>query len=244
MKPLQGDAKRPAAGRVLRRLASGVWPEEGRYSTRAALGFLAGPLCRRCALPVEIDLGPDTACPACTASPPAWNRAAAPLAYDDTTRPLILALKRGGNRDRLKHAGRWMREAAGDMLETADMLVPVPLHRMRLAARGFNQSLWLAAAVSRASAVPLAIHWLKRKRRTPSQAGLNSAARARNVRGAFHVPDKHKDRIRGRRLVLIDDVYTTGAVLTACTRELRRAGAANVDILVLARVVRPETLPI
>jgi ComF family protein len=240
MKPPHGDAKR----HMIRRLAAAIWPEAGRHDGRAALGFLAGPLCRHCALPVEIDLADDTVCPACIASPPAWNRAAAPLAYDDTTRPLILALKHGGSRDRLKLAGRWMREAGGDMLDSADLLVPVPLHRTRLAARGFNQSLWLAAAVSRASGVPLATHWLKRKRRTPSQAGLNTSARARNVQGAFSVPDRRKSRIRGKRLVLIDDVYTTGATLTACTRELKRAGAANVDILVLARVVRPETLPI
>lgn len=240
MKPQHGDAKR----HMIRRLAAVIWPEAGRHDGRSTLGFLAGPLCRQCALPVEIDLADDTVCPACIASPPAWNRAAAPLAYDDTTRPLILALKHGGSRDRLKLAGRWMREAGGDMLDSADLLVPVPLHRTRLAARGFNQSLWLAAAVSRASGVPLATHWLKRKRRTPSQAGLNTTARARNVQGAFSVPDRRKSRLEGKRLVLIDDVYTTGATLTACTRELKRAGAANVDILVLARVVRPETLPI
>lgn len=244
MKRYGPESKPAGARRAVMRLAAAIWPVEGRHAMDAPLGFLPAPLCRTCALPVEIDLGADTRCAACTAAPPAWSRAAAPLAYDDTTRPMILGLKHAGHRDRLRLAGRWMTDAAGDMLETADRLVPVPLHPMRLAARGFNQSLWLAASVSRASGVPLATHWLKRKRRTPSQSGLNARARARNVQGAFHVPERRHAGIRGRRLVLVDDVYTTGATLSACARELKRAGAANVDILVLARVVRPEVLTI
>lgn len=237
------EAAKKGGRRWLGQLSRVVWPEN-QMGPHELPTFLSGPHCRRCAVPVEIDLGGDTICPACIASEPPWDRAAAPLIYDDTTRGMILAFKHSGRRERLASFGRWMTMAGKDLLETADLLVPVPLHAWRLMGRGFNQSVWLAASVSRASRVPLAVHALKRKRRTTSQGGLNASARARNVTGAFHVSKRARARLKDRRIVLIDDVYTTGATLAACTRELKRAGVAHVDILVLARVVRGEQTPI
>lgn len=140
--------------------------------------------------------------------------------------------------------GAWMARAGRPLLAEADLLVPVPLHYRRLASRGHNQSGWLAAAVSRASGVPARMDVLRRTRPTPSQAGLAARARRRNVEGAFGVRSSRSKLVDGRRIILVDDVLTTGATLTACTRALHKAGAASVDVLVLARVVRDEDVTI
>lgn len=230
--------------RWLGRLSRVVWPERVATDFAELPTFLTGPRCRLCTRPVEIDLGRQTVCAPCTADPPPWSEAGAPLAYDDTTRAMILSFKHGGRRESLASFGRWMAREAGEMLETADLLVPVPLHALRLAGRGFNQSVWLAASVSKVSGVPMAVHALKRRRRTVSQGGLNGTARARNVTGAFSVSNRARKRLAGRRVILIDDVYTTGATLVACARELKRAGVSHISVLVLARVVRDEHVTI
>jgi ComF family protein len=135
--------------------------------------------------------------------------------------------------------GRWIARAGHEIAAGADALVPVPLHWRRLWARRFNQSASLAQAVSAASAVPvLVLHGaLQRAKATAHQVGLSQAERAVNVQGAFRVSPEGKARIAGGRLVLVDDVLTSGATVDACTRALLRAGAANVDVLVFARVV-------
>ena len=137
-----------------------------------------------------------------------------------------------------------MARAGRELLEEADLLTPVPLHYRRLVSRGFNQSAWLAAEVARNSDVPLCVDAMKRIRATPSQAGLAARARKRNVAGAFKVRKSRRKRVEDKRVILIDDVLTTGATLTACTRALKQAGAARVDVLVLARVVREEDVTI
>ena len=118
----------------------------------------------------------------------------------------------------------------------ADAILPVPLHWRRLLARRYNQSALLGAAIARLSGVPMETGWLLRRRATPSQAGQSARSRKRNVAGAFHVPER--SRVEGRRLVLVDDVFTTGATATACARTLKRAGAAHVSVMTLCRVVR------
>lgn len=252
MNQLGGPAKRAAAA-----LSEWIWPSRSIVSgTRgggtgavaptdwAALVFIDDPLCDLCGQPQEIDLGDQTICPACTARPPRWSRARAALVYDDASRRPVLDLKRAGRRDGLAAMGGWMARAGRDLLAEADLLVPVPLHYRRLVARGHNQSGWLAAAVSRASGVPARMDVLRRSRPTPSQAGLAARARRRNVEGAFDVRRSRLKRVEGRRIILVDDVLTTGATLTACTRALYKAGAASVDVLVLARVVRDEDVTI
>jgi ComF family protein len=145
-------------------------------------------------------------------------------------------------RDRLDLApmmGRWIGQAGREVLADADALVPVPLHWRRLWARRFNQSAMLAAAISRQTRVPVAAGALKRVKPTAQQVGLSRTERAANVQGAFRVPDDGKAAVTGRRLVLIDDVLTSGATVDGCARALLRAGAANVDVLVFARVAEP-----
>jgi ComF family protein len=130
-----------------------------------------------------------------------------------------------------------MARAGRDILADADLLVPVPLHRFRLLQRRFNQSALLALAVSRLSGIGIGHDLLVRRRATRRQVGLGAAERWRNLAGAFAVPAERRPLVEGRRLVLIDDVLTSGATAEAATKALRRAGADRVDVLVFARVV-------
>jgi ComF family protein len=149
----------------------------------------------------------------------------------------VLALKRQGRRNGLAMMARWMTSAGAELPET-DLIVPVPLHYLRLVQRGFNQSVWLAAALGRAAGVKVGVDVLKRIKPTPSQGGLSADARRRNVQGAFRV--RRKGRVTGRR----DDVFTTGATAESCARELKKAGAVCVDVLTLTRVAAPRSVPI
>ena len=156
----------------------------------------------------------------------------------------MLDLKHSGRRDGLQTLAGWMMAAGGALITEADLIVPVPLHYTRLVARGFNQSAWLAQAIGRAGGRPVSVDALKRTRRTPSQAGLSSRGRRRNVSGAFVVHARALKRIQDAQVLLVDDVLTTGATLNACARALKRAGARQIDVLLLARVVRETDVTI
>jgi ComF family protein len=203
------------------------------------LSFISRPYCERLGIPFVYDPGPGILSMEAIADPPAYNRARAAVRFDDVSRALVHALKYGDRLDLAPMLGRWLGQAGRELLADADGLVPVPLHWRRLWARRFNQSAMLAAAVSRESRVPVAAAALKRVKATVQQVGLTRPERAANVQGAFCVPDESKPLVVGRRLVLVDDVLTSGATLEACTRALLRAGAANVDVLVFARVADP-----
>jgi ComF family protein len=159
-------------------------------------------------------------------------------------RALVHAFKYGDRLDLAPLLGGWMARAGAELLEGADALVPVPLHWRRLWTRRFNQSAALAAAIARASGVAVAPGALRRVKATPQQVGLSRTERASNLQGAFRVPPTAKAAFAGRRLILIDDVLTSGATADACARVLLRAGAAQVDVLVLARVVDAAKAPI
>lgn len=178
------------------------------------------------------------------ANPPAYDRARAAVHYDYVSRALVHSLKYGDRLNLAPMMGQWMARAGRELLADADTLIPVPLHWWRQWARRFNQSGALAGAISTLSGVPVAHGGLKRMRATPQQVGRSRAERADNVQGAFRVADEHRADITGRRLVLIDDVLTSGATADACARALLRANAADVDVLVFARVVAPARTPI
>lgn len=178
------------------------------------------------------------------AAPPAYGRARAAIEYADGTRDFVLALKHQGRRDGLATFGQWMATAGSELLADADVIVPVPLHYLRLARRGFNQSVWLAASVGRSARIPVWPDALIRTRSTPSQAGLSADGRRRNVQGAFAVRKSRMRRLAAKRVLLVDDVLTTGATVEACVRALKRSGAAQVDVLTLARVAAPRRVPI
>lgn len=206
--------------------------------------FITDPVCNRCGIPQDYEVGPGAECPACIARPPRWSRARAAFVYDDLSRRPVLDLKHSGRRDGLQTLAGWIMAAGGALITEADLIVPVPLHYTRLVARGFNQSAWLAQAIGRAGGRPVSVDALKRTRRTPSQAGLSSRGRRRNVSGAFVVHARALKRIQDAQVLLVDDVLTTGATLNACARALKRAGARQIDVLVLARVVRETDVTI
>ncbi|KAB2873598.1 MAG: ComF family protein [Pseudorhodoplanes sp.] len=195
------------------------------------------PFCERLGIPFAYDPGPGILSMQAIADPPSFTRARAAVRYDDVARTMVHALKYGDRLDLAPAMGRWMARAGREILDDADTIVPVPLHWRRLWARRFNQSASLANVVSRLSSVPVSFEALKRVKATPQQVGLSKAERAQNVQGAFRVPAGGKADIARRRVVLVDDVLTSGATAEACARTLLRAGARQVDLLVFARVV-------
>lgn len=195
-------------------------------------------------MPLELDLGDTSQCGACAARAPKWEQARAAIAYDEISRQAILELKHAGRRDGLAVMCNWMALAGRDVLPDTDWLVPVPLHYQRLAARGFNQAAWLAQGVARRTGTLALVDALSRKRNTPSQGGLTARQRRKNVAGAFEVRASRMARIKGSTVTLVDDVLTTGSTLAACSKALKKAGAARVNVLVLARVVREPDLTI
>jgi ComF family protein len=210
----------------------------------AKLSFIAPPFCPRLGIPFVYDPGPDMLSMEAIASPPAYTRARAAVRYDDVARTLVHALKYQDRTDRAPSMGRWMARAGRELLEDADVLVPVPLHWRRGWSRRYNQSGALARIIERQTGVAVAAEALRRIRRTEQQIGLSRPQRASNVQGAFKVAPDRQHLIAGRRVVLIDDVLTSGATVDACARALLRAKAAAVDVLVFARVVDNHRTPI
>jgi ComF family protein len=208
------------------------------------LSLIEPPYCARLGIPFAYDPGPGLLSMEAIANPPAYDRARAAVRYDDTARALVHGFKYSDRLDLAPLMGRWMARAGRELLSGADSLIPVPLHWRRLWARRFNQSAALAGAIARCADVPVIHHALKRVRATVQQVGLSKTQRAENVQGAFRVPAEEKGGVAGRRLVLIDDVLTSGATVDTCARALLRAGAAHVDVLVFARVVAPARTPI
>ena len=205
----------------------------------SAISFIDGALCARCGMPFDIDPGGETICGPCHAKGPDFDRARALLRYDDASKSLILGFKHGDRLDRAPAFARWLERTGRPLLVETDMIVPVPLHRWRLWKRRYNQAAILGERLARLCGRPHDPRLLERKRPTPSQGEMPSAkARRRNVLGAFRVPPGKTAQVRGRNILLVDDVFTTGATLNACARALKRAGAARVDALTLARVVR------
>src|SRR5450830_903385 len=206
------------------------------------LSLIEPPYCARLGIPFTYDPGPGLLSMEAIANPPAYDRARAAVRYDDIARALVLSFRYGDRLDLAPMMGRW--RAGHELLSQADALMPVPLHWRRLWARRFNQAAALAGTISGISGVPVLHGGIKRVRATPQQVGLSRPERADNVQGAFRVSPDQKADIAGKRLVLIDDVLTSGATVDTCARALLRAGCAHVDVLVFARVVAPVRTPI
>ncbi|HET7883299.1 MAG TPA: ComF family protein [Acetobacteraceae bacterium] len=181
-----------------------------------------------------------TICPACRDVPPVFGRARAALRYDAQGRRLILPFKHADRTELSAVLAPHMARAGAALLREADLLVPVPLHRGRLFRRRYNQAALLAQAVGRIAAVPCAVDALVRRRATASLGEKSAAERAAEVAGAFALRPSREVRVRGARVLLVDDVMTSGATASACATVLLAAGAVSVDVLAAARVPDPR----
>lgn len=198
--------------------------------------FIRPPLCDRLGHPLPFGDGGTVVSAAAMSDPPIYDRARAVAEFGPVMRDLVHGFKYG-DRHHARHLfGRWLVMAGGELLSAADLLVPVPLHRWRLLQRRFNQAAVLAGEVSRLTGIPADPLIVERARRTRSQVGLTGDQRRRNVTAAFAIAPDRAGRLLGRRVVLVDDVITTGATADACARALKSAGAASVDVLALALV--------
>jgi ComF family protein len=219
-------------------------PVQGQFCTACfrLTGFVTQPFCRRCGVPFVYAAqgGPDGLCPDCRVNPPHYDRARAAFRYDEQARKLVLGLKHGDRTELAISLARHMARAGAALLAEADLLVPVPLHRRRLFHRRYNQSALLAAALARQTGRIFVPDALQRSRATVSLGERSAAERARIVAGAIRVRPRRISQIAGRRVVLIDDVMTSGATANECAEALRAAGAAAIDVLVAARVPDPR----
>ena len=207
------------------------------------VAFLDEPCCQICGYPFEYETPLVSLCAGCSAARPQYTSARAAMRYDDGSRALVLSFKHGGRTEGLSMFAAQMRRAGRRALESADIIIPVPLHNRRLIKRRYNQAALLGRALSEVSDVRFDADILMRVKATTSQGGKSVSARRRNVQGAFAVRPQAAAKLKGAKIVLVDDVMTTGATLNACAQLLFKAGAAEVNGLCLARVVRAVKIP-
>jgi ComF family protein len=242
LKPPRLDI-RPAARGLLdlilppRAFDDGAHAQSPGLSTEAwsRITFLEAPVCDGCGAPFEHDLGQGVRCAACTSRPRVFSRARAACLYDEASRDLVLQLKHA---DRTELAGllsTWIGRAGADLIEECDAIAPVPMRRWRLLRRRYNQAAELARPLAHRFKRPYLPEALVRVK-AGSQAGKSATGRRRAVAGAFEVPKAQRPKVEGRRILLVDDVMTTGSTADACARALLRAGARAVDLAVVARV--------
>ena len=230
---LDGDRRAPRV--QTRGLTSEAWTK---------VAFLEAPVCDGCGAPQPYDAGDGASCPACMARRRAFDRVRAAVTYDDHSRDLILKLKRADRTDLAGLFALWLSRAARDLIEDADIVAPVPLHPMRLVTRRFNQAAEIARPLARRAGLAYLPDALIRRRDTPSQGGRSGSGRRRNVAAAFETPRRMIPRVAGKRILLVDDVITTGATAEACARALKAAGAAAVHVAAVARVQERDAGPI
>ncbi len=249
-------AKAPAPSALLRAGLNLILPPDAfdggarpltcGYSAEAwcRIAFLDAPVCDGCGLPFEYDAGAQVRCAACMARPRSFARARAACLYDEHSRELILKLKHADRPELGLLFARWLSRAASELIEDAELVAPVPLHRARLFARRYNQAAEIARPLSRLGRRRFLPDALVRRRATTTQGGKSARGRRMNVKGAFAVPLGAARRVEGRRVLLVDDVLTTGSTAEACARALLAAGASAVDVAVVARVREAANLSI
>ena len=200
------------------------------------LRFVQPPFCPVMGTPFSIDMGKGFLSAEAIASPPLFKRLRSVVLYDDLARKLVSNLKYSDRTDLAPWLGDWMVVAGKELVEQAELIIPIPLHYSRLRQRRYNQAAELARRISRKTQVNYLPDGLIRRKPTRQQVGLSESEREQNLSGAFVVPVPIVPEIKGRHVLLVDDVYTTGATVKAATRTLLRAGAATVDVLVFAKV--------
>jgi ComF family protein len=195
------------------------------------------PYCPVLGLPFEVSLGPGVLSAEAIADPPPFNRARSAVIYNEVARAVVARMKYGDRPELAGFCARLMQVAGTDLWADGPVLVPVPLHLTRQFQRRYNQSTELARILARKLGLAVDTGLIRRSRRTRQQVGLSSDARERNVAGAFRVHRDAEKRLKGRGVVLVDDVITTGSTVKAITRALKRAGVEKIDVISFARVV-------
>lgn len=206
--------------------------------------FISPPFCAQCGHPFEYEVGADMLCGRCLASPPSFTAGRSVFKYDDNSKDMILSFKHADRTDQAPIFAKWMARTAADILTEDILIVPVPLHSRRLIKRRYNQAALLALSIGQISGNKVIPDLLVRKRATASQGSKSYKGRFNNVKGAFTLNPRWEGKIRDEHIVLIDDVYTTGATVSACSDCLLKHGAVQISVLTLCRVVRPTILSI
>jgi len=209
-------------------LCGACWPQ---------LRFLEQPWCAVMGTPFRHEMGDDFLSAEAIADPPPFERARAAVVYSGVARELVQGLKYNDRTDLAASMARWMVRAGAELVEDAAVVVPVPLFWRRFLLRRFNQAAELARVIAALTGRPFAPGAVRRVKPTRRQVGLSAAERQDNVRAAFLVPPEHEIEVSGRRVLVVDDVYTTGATAWAVTKALRKGGASAVDVLTFARVL-------
>lgn len=204
----------------------------------SALEFIIDPLCALCGVPFTYAASPGERCLECKEHPPLYTTARAALKYNDASRSLVLGFKHADKLFAVRTITPLLQKAGMEFLEETDILVPVPLHYWRILKRRYNQAAVMARDLGNVTNIPVLPNALRRIRATPSQGHKKAGDRRENVRGAFAINPQHRTRIDGRRVVLVDDVLTTGATADECADTLLKAGAASVHVLAVARALK------
>ncbi len=203
----------------------------------AELDFISNPLCSHCGIPMNFELADNLKCMSCIDEPPPFKSARSVFKYGGLSRDLILGFKHGDKTHFVSLFIPFMEQVGSSLLSQADYIIPVPLHYMRFISRRYNQAAIISSALSKSSNIPHLPLAMKRVRATPSQGHLNSSEREKNVKKAFDVNQKYHSLLKGKSVILVDDVYTTGATVKECSKNLLKHGASEVNILTVARVV-------
>ena len=214
-------------------------PEHGTLCLPCWQGveFITDPACARCGYPFDFSIGNDMLCAQCLETPPSFGQARSAFRYNEASRPLITRLKFNDQTLLAKTYAPWLLAAGRHLVEDSDLILPVPLHYWRFVKRRYNQSALLAQALGKQSGLPVLVDGLSRRRSTRPQMELPRKERLKNVKGAFAVPPRHGPRIRGKAILLVDDVMTTRATAEECSLVLLAAGAKTVNILTLGRAI-------
>lgn len=209
-------------------LCTGCWGE---------IKFIAAPYCACCGLPFEFSLGEEALCGECIKERPPFSRARTAFCYDEHSSKLVTALKFSDQLHLAAIYGKWLDKAGKELILSSDVIVPVPLHWRRFIRRRYNQSALLAQALAKQTGLTVLEDGLTRRKHTTPQTGLSREQRQKNLRGAFVIHNHHKDTIKGKSVLLVDDVMTTGSTIHQCSKTLLKGGAASVNVLTLARRV-------
>ncbi len=220
-------------------ISGDIVSSQGAISSKSwgKLDFIASPLCAVCGIPLDFEVEDNLKCISCIDNPPPFKSARSVFKYGDVSRDLILGFKHGDKTHLVSSFTPFLEQAGREMLEKADYLLPVPLHTKRFIARRYNQAALIAEDLSKSTSVPHLPMAMKRTRSTPPQGHLTSDERIKNVQKAFEVNQKYHNLLKGSSVILIDDVYTTGATIRECSKVLLKHGVAEVNVLTIARVM-------